>query len=303
MSIRKALLVGINEYPQSPLRGCVNDVRQINDLITNQFGFEQGGIKLLLDTDATYSGIQAGLEWLAQGGDKADAVRVFHYSGHGSYVADKNGDEPDGRDECLVPVDYQTAGMITDDVLKKLYDTFPKSGNLTLIMDSCHSGSVQRDVAQDVVFRFLPVSWDEQMSINTAKAKYLKDRQQFIIQLLKEMPEAPASDAQLEAKVLALSNLFEKKRFGDVHVREGNVLLAGCRDDQTCADAYICGEFHGAFTYFLVETIIKANHQLTYHELAEITGQKLFTNHYTQTPQLEYRSKRDQALIFSAFRT
>ena len=30
-------------------------------------------------------------------------MRVFHYSGHGSYVADLSGDEPDESDECLVP--------------------------------------------------------------------------------------------------------------------------------------------------------------------------------------------------------
>jgi hypothetical protein len=32
MSIRKALLVGINEYDDAPLRGCVNDVKQMQAL-------------------------------------------------------------------------------------------------------------------------------------------------------------------------------------------------------------------------------------------------------------------------------
>ena len=39
----------------------------------------------------------------------------FHYSGHGGQQADKDGDEADGKDETLVPLDYQTAGQITDD--------------------------------------------------------------------------------------------------------------------------------------------------------------------------------------------
>ena len=36
-------------------------------------------------------------------------------AGHGGYVEDTNGDEADGMDETLVPVDYQKAGQITDD--------------------------------------------------------------------------------------------------------------------------------------------------------------------------------------------
>ena len=144
MSVRRALLVGINAYPDAPLRGCINDVRQMKGLLKQFYGFQDDGIKLLLDGDATAAGIKAGLAWLAEGGADADAVRIFHYSGHGTYVADKNGDEPDGRDECLVPFDYKSAGFITDDVLKTLYDRFPVSGNLTLVMDSCHSGTVNK---------------------------------------------------------------------------------------------------------------------------------------------------------------
>ena len=301
MTIQKALLVGINNYQHAPLRGCINDVKQMKDLLTLHYNFKEENIKVLLDGDATYNGIQAGLEWLSQGGDESDAVRVFHYSGHGSYMADENGDEPDGRDECLVPVDHETAGFLTDDSLKKLYISFPKTGNLTLIMDSCHSGTVQRDIVKDRVFRFLPVPWEEEERINTAKAKFAQDRQQFIKNSLREMPLATMSDSDLEAKILSLSHHFEKKRFGDIRVREGNILLAGCRDDQTSADARIEGDFHGAFTYFLVETITEANYQLTYHELAEKTGKKLYSNQYSQIPQLESRSKRDQKLLFSTF--
>ena len=132
MSLRKALLVGINAYRSAPLRGCVNDVFQMKEVLQRYYGFAEADMRILLDRDATAAGIKAGLEWLAQDGDDADAVRVFHYSGHGSFVADQNGDEPDGRDECLVPYDYESVGMLTDDVLKTYYDRFPRTGNLTL---------------------------------------------------------------------------------------------------------------------------------------------------------------------------
>ncbi len=303
MSIRKAFLVGINAYPDAPLRGCINDVNQVKDLLTGHYGFTEADIKLLEDQDATSSGIKNGLEWLAQGGADPDAVRVFHYSGHGSQVADQNGDEADGADECLVPVDYETSGFLTDDVLKTFYDRFPKTGNLTLIMDSCHSGTVTKDISEDVIYRFLPITLDEQERIDAAKAQFVEDQHKFLMKSLKEMPFETMSEAELEAKVRSLSAIFEKKRFGDVRAREGNILLAGCRDNQTSADAYIKGNYHGAFTYYIMETIAEANYQLTYHDLAKKTGLKLYNNRYNQIPQLEYRSRRDQKLLFTPFNT
>jgi hypothetical protein len=201
MSIRKALLVGINGYPDAPLRGCINDVRQMTGLLKQFYGFQDDGIKLLVDGDATAAGIRAGLAWLAEGGADADAVRIFHYSGHGTYVADKNGDEPDGRDECLVPFDYKSAGFITDDALKTLYDRFPVSGNLTLVMDSCHSGTVNKAPVEDIVFRFLPVSDAEQEKIDAAAAKFVQDQQEYVFKAIKKLRGQDLTDAELRAKV------------------------------------------------------------------------------------------------------
>jgi len=47
----------------------------------------------------------------------------LHYSGHGTKVRDTSGDEDDGYDEALVPLDFQTAGIILDD---EMYDLFVK---------------------------------------------------------------------------------------------------------------------------------------------------------------------------------
>lgn len=301
MSVRKALLVGINAYPDAPLRGCINDVRQIQGLLKQYYGFQDDGIKLLLDGAATVAGITAGLAWLAEGGADADAVRIFHYSGHGTYVADKNGDEPDGRDECLVPFDYKSAGYITDDVLKTLYDKFPVGGNLTLVMDSCHSGTVNKAPAEDIVFRFLPVSDAEQEKIDAAAAKFAQDQQEYVFKQIKKLRGQDLSDAELRAKVGDLMASFAKKRFGDVRTTEANVLLAGCRPDQTSADARILGDYHGAFTYYLAEAIQQAKGQISYRQAAEKTGKKLKSGNYSQIPQLEYAAQRDQAAIFRPF--
>ena len=44
----------------------------------------------------------------------------LHYSGHGGQTFDMNGDEEDGQDEFICPVDHKTAGNIVDDELKAL---------------------------------------------------------------------------------------------------------------------------------------------------------------------------------------
>ena len=109
-------------FPIKPLRGCVNDVMQVKAVLQRYFGFQEEVFHILLDVEATAANIQSGLRWLAQDGTEPNAICVFHYSGHGASTPDQNGDEPDGRDECLVPYDYQTAGKLTDDALKALYD-------------------------------------------------------------------------------------------------------------------------------------------------------------------------------------
>ena len=65
------------------------------------------------------------------------------------------------------------------------------------------------------------------------------------------------------------------------------MLITGCRDTQTSADAHIGGSFNGALTYYLVESITEAKGTLTYRELHQRTIAKLKSNDYDQVPQLE----------------
>ena len=97
---KRALCVGINDYPgtNSDLSGCVNDA---NDwaaaLKTRKYD-----TVVLLDKKATRKGIVTALNELIQGAQAGDSL-VFTFSGHGSWLPDDNGDEPDGRDEMLCP--------------------------------------------------------------------------------------------------------------------------------------------------------------------------------------------------------
>jgi hypothetical protein len=64
-------------------------------------------------------------------------------SGHGGQVRDEDGDEEDGFDECLVPVNYKQAGFIKDDDLyTALVGPMARGVTVTSLMDCCHSGTV-----------------------------------------------------------------------------------------------------------------------------------------------------------------
>ena len=55
--------------------------------------------------------------------------------GHGGRLPDDNGDEEDGYDETLIPVDYQTAGQIRDDLLySDLVGRMPEGSTLTCLL-------------------------------------------------------------------------------------------------------------------------------------------------------------------------
>ena len=63
-------------------------------------------------------------------------------------------------------------------------------------------------------------------------------------------------------------------------------LLAGARDDQTAADAYINGDFHGAFTYYLCKTVSSMSSS-SVNEVMETTVEEIRANGYGQIPQNE----------------
>jgi hypothetical protein len=71
-------------------------------------------------------------------------------TGHGGKLRDDDGDEKDGYDETMVPLDYESAGQIRDDDLfNTLVGPMPKGVTMTVVMDCCHSGTVL-----DLVSRF-----------------------------------------------------------------------------------------------------------------------------------------------------
>lgn len=154
-SDRWALLIGIEDYPpagdENNLPGCRMDVERMERMLTGPFGFPAGHVTRLLDLDATHANIEKALADLAERAGPDDAV-VVYYSGHGSQVPDLDGDEGDGWDEAISPADplppvvtteEEMNRLITDDRLAQLLSAF-RTSNVTVIFDSCHSGTALR---------------------------------------------------------------------------------------------------------------------------------------------------------------
>ena len=63
---------------------------------------------------------------------------VLHYSGHGVQRKDKDGDEINGFDDAIVPLDYKKNGLILDDEINKIIvGPIPTGVRLHAIMDCC----------------------------------------------------------------------------------------------------------------------------------------------------------------------
>jgi metacaspase-1 len=142
-----ALLVGINyRGTSSQLQGCINDVQTMKKYLISTRGYIDENIVVLTEDEVkkpTGVNIMHELSILIMRAHSHNAKEIwFHYSGHGSYVRDIDGDEDDGRDETIVPLDYAKNGMVTDDVMHDYLEHLPENCKLYCIFDCCHSGTI-----------------------------------------------------------------------------------------------------------------------------------------------------------------
>jgi hypothetical protein len=297
----KALILGINTYKNvNPLRGCVTDTETVEAMLIDVFKFPKENVKTLTNQQVVKAEVKKQLAYLFEGAKPGDRV-VLHFSGHGSYVDDKDGDEPDGRDEliALYDMDFDDPGSyLLDDELRVWTNTKPPGVELTVVLDNCNSGTgtrmlmtvatggpemrtevdpettLKRSLADVNVSRGLDVASVAARAVRPGNDDMVRVR--FI-----DPPEA------VKRKVEAARSRGVASR-GFVKVKDLNhVLLAACRDDQTAADATIDGKPCGAFTYYLDRTIRSGGANIDRRELIDKVAANLTTGHFAQVPQLE----------------
>jgi metacaspase-1 len=142
----KGLLFGLNyaHTTTARLNGCVNDVHNMATYLSSALNMPCD--IYTDDTDLVNTsgmGILQKLYELAVATYKDDLDFVWiHYSGHGSYIKDTSGDEADGKDECLVPSDFQKKGLLLDDQINRLFANFNPKTRVLFVFDCCHSGTI-----------------------------------------------------------------------------------------------------------------------------------------------------------------
>ncbi|MGZ8558069.1 MAG: caspase family protein [Chitinophagaceae bacterium] len=272
MEKKLALCIGINDYPGtgSDLSGCVNDANDWGKLLS-QKGF---AVKKLLDKEATRKNILDNMKSLIDSAIKGDSI-IFQYSGHGTYIADKDGDESDGTDECLCPYDLYTKGPITDDELNDLYTSKKNGVKLVLFSDSCHSGTVTR--------------FGIGITPPSASGKKAQVRK------VKFLPPANF----LSPKELNKLGMIRTFRRSSPPGRYGSLLMSGCQDVEYSYDAFFQNRPNGAFTYVALETLKHLKPAATYQDWYKAIRKILPSQQYPQSPNLYGSSTMKRWKIFS----
>ena len=247
------LFIGINDYKgtQNDLYGCVNDANDWSALIAPTCSTTS----LLLNGQASRAGIINGILGLFRKLAKGD-TGIITYSGHGTWVPDRNGDEADKRDEALVGADLQ---LILDDELHAMLSTRLAGTNIFFVTDSCNSGTVYR--------MFNPIG----------ESPVLAPRIRF---LPPEKLPLSASDHARAEKVATLRAASKSPV-----IVANTIHYAGCLETQYSYDAIFGSRPNGAFTYCALKALKSLPKRATTYATWFKTIQRMLpTAQYPQTP-------------------
>lgn len=260
--VKKALLVGINAYrdPSANLRGCLNDVTMMSNLLMRSFGFKAEDIRMLTDSRATKANIIDRLKWLVADLKPGDSA-VFHYSGHGSLIAlrDGAGRVLDRQHPIICTYELNWDAPLSFEEIGNLLIA-PDGANITSILDCCHSG-------HDFEARAL-------------KTPNLPVKKMDIVPRFL----APPIDIAFRGRSISKAAPAPKLVFA---TEQNDILMTGCGVAQTSADAFIDGAYRGAFTYSLNAALTKLKYKANYKTLIAETTNILKSKGFTQRPQIE----------------
>jgi len=251
--------------------------------LAERFGYKREDMVILTDdqqnpiSQPTKANIVKAMHWLVKDAQPGDSL-FFHYSGHGGQTEDKDGDEGDGYDETIYPVDFKYNGHIVDDEMHRIMvKTLPKGCRLTAIFDSCHSGSV------------LDLPYLYSTSGNLKETNVLKESGSGLLKAFDAYSKKDAGGI-LSAGLGIIKTATIGKR-ADKHAKETRtspadvIQWSGSKDEQTSADTTERGEATGAMSYAFISAL-KKNPQQTYQQLLGSIRSELAAKNYSQKPQL-----------------
>ena len=275
-----ATLVGIDTYerPIPPLKGCVNDIDAVVELI-GEFGRAAGftiSLHVLKNEQATRSNVIAGFRnHLCKAGPNDTAL--FYYSGHGSQESappELWHIEPDRLNETLVCYDSRMEGnwdLADKELAILIAEVAARKPHVVCILDCCHSGNGTR------------APLDEGLAIRRAPTdRRLRPLESFLDGLLSAKRGTNSSAGT------NWSAMPEGK----------HVLLAACRPSETAKEVREDGRTHGAFSAALLAALRQTRGAISYRDMVKQAGTQVRLRVAQQVPQIEVSDQADLLKLF-----
>jgi hypothetical protein len=265
--MKYALCIGINDYPgvENDLSGCVNDAYDWMGIL-KQSGYSIYNV--LTNQSATKENILKCIRILVEKAKSGDSIFV-QFSGHGTFVPDEDGDEPDGVDECWCPHDIMLNGPIIDDEIFDLASKKENGVKFILLSDSCHSGTIMRFAS------FIPL---QKPNPFIRKARFIPPATFLPIKALSRLPSHRYNFKQNHNTKLLLNAAFYPNQ-------KPMLLIAGCQDIEYSYDAWFNNKANGAFSYFAMKKLREVKPK-TYGEWFDSIRSVLPCSQYPQTPNM-----------------
>lgn len=188
---KKAILIGVSDYPEGSgwcKLNAHNDVTLLGSILSPEWD-----ISILEDRQATHKGIVSLIEKTAKSTSLGDTV-LIHFSGHGQQMLPLEADplhDPDMLDEAIIPYDanknwspnYTGQYHLRDNELGNSIDAIRNkagvNGLVIVVLDACHSDSMQRDPDEDVdttmVFRGTSDIFGKEITDEAIKKRFNRD--------------------------------------------------------------------------------------------------------------------------------
>ncbi|PPQ66735.1 hypothetical protein CVT26_009536 [Gymnopilus dilepis] len=297
---KKALCIGINYFgSQQELRGCINDANNMKNFLISEYGYKSEDMVILTD-DATNprmtptrDNILQAMQWLVRGAQPNDSL-FFHYSGHGGQTKDLDGDEEDGYDEVIYPLDFEANGHIVDDLMHDIMvKPLPPGCRLTAIYDYSTEGKIKEP----------NLAAEAGQGLLSAVTSYARGDMGGVFSAAMGLVKTATGNPQ------KAGNITKATRTSPADV----ISWSGCKDSQTSADAQEAGQATGAMSYVSTgfESNVRksltaftgihyatgSNKQQSYQQLL-VNIREILRAKYSQKPQLSSSHPIDTNLLF-----
>ena len=243
---KRALLVGIDNYlnnPRMKLNSCVNDTAAFQSMLTSSYGFNAADITVLKDEQATYDNVTEKLDALLCGAVSGDQL-VYFQSSHGWRHL---------KGDTMVEELVLYGGFLPDTELVKRTQTVPP-GVLTVVVDTCHSGGLEKEFFPGGEFGLVPTKVYQP----TLEELGNQDKAFEQVTKVKFFGRKPTADAgtiiaNFDPTVQKAFTIPASKDAGDLEINA--TLFAACTAEQTAAAGSSATKWLSAFTFGLTSEL------------------------------------------------